>query len=108
MSKPLFLALALTLGLIVASGALSARNLHAYWGSWEPLRRAARPNPLRPALYLPRHNRLGQWRNPNRESAADLLTRLYHERAWRVALADGVRPLTQTHRTMLQLGITGN
>lgn len=48
-------ALALTFLLIAASGGFSVRNVYTYWGSWEPLKRMIKPNPLRPVVYVRKH-----------------------------------------------------
>jgi hypothetical protein len=53
-----FYAVAITLGLVVASAALAVRNVYQYWGSWEPLKRKIKPNPLRPAIYVRKHGRV--------------------------------------------------
>jgi hypothetical protein len=50
-----YYAVAIALGLVALSAALSIRNIHNYWGSWEPLKRIIKPNPLRPTIYVRKH-----------------------------------------------------
>lgn len=65
-------ALALTLLLIMASAGLSLRNVHNYWGSWEPLRRMIKPNPMRPVVYVRKHGRVIHRGRPTVVPWADL------------------------------------
>ena len=67
---------------IAASLVLSARNIHAFWGSWEPLKRAIKPNKLRPVVYVPRHGSTMRLFNRDARRANDLTIELFMERAW--------------------------
>lgn len=65
-------ALNFAIGLIVASAILGVRNIYTYWGSWEPVRRAIKPNPLRPVVYIPRHGTMLHRDRPTIVRWADL------------------------------------
>ena len=80
--------------LILASAAMSVRNVHAHWGSWEPLKRLIKPNPLRPIVYFPRHNTIAQRKNPCARRAADLITEMYHWRVFNNNLAPAAESLS--------------
>jgi hypothetical protein len=51
-------AVAIAFGLVALSAALAIRNVYQYWGSWEPLKRKIKPNPLRPVIYVRKHGRV--------------------------------------------------
>lgn len=94
----------IALALVLASVILGIRNVYTFWGSWEPVRRALKPNPNRPLVYVPQHGYVARIRNQNAVRASSLVLTLFHERVWNTQVLAAVTPAIEAQHAWSEDG----